>query len=108
MARFLPTFLPGRWVYANLRNHRKIMVVDGREGFTGGLNIREGHYLALKPAHPIQDLHFQICGPVVAHLQQVFVTDWEFATGEVLVGRPVACHREAGRHSAGARNHDRA
>ncbi len=86
MARFLPTFLPGRWVYANLRNHRKIMVVDGREGFTGGLNIREGHDLALNPAYPIQDLHFQIRGPVVTQLQEVFATDWEFATGEVLSG----------------------
>jgi cardiolipin synthase len=86
VARFLPTFLPGRWVYANLRNHRKILVVDGRVGFTGGLNIREGHDLALKPAHPIQDLHFQIRGPVVAHLQEVFISDWEFATGEVLSG----------------------
>jgi cardiolipin synthase len=50
------------------------------------LNIREGHDLALKPRHPIQDLHFQIHGPVVAHLQEVFITDWEFATGEVLSG----------------------
>ena len=44
-----------RFAYANLRNHRKILVVDGRVGFTGGLNIREGHDLRLKPAHPIQD-----------------------------------------------------
>ncbi|HTU25829.1 MAG TPA: phospholipase D-like domain-containing protein, partial [Pirellulales bacterium] len=86
VARFLPTFLPGRWVYANLRNHRKIMVVDGCEGFTGGLNIREGHDLALNPKYPIQDLHFHIRGPVVAQLQEVFASDWEFATGEVLSG----------------------
>ena len=67
------------------------MVVDGHEGFTGGLNIREGHYLALKPAHPIQDLHFRIRGPVVAHLQEVFFADWAFATGEncrVTAGSP--------------------
>jgi cardiolipin synthase A/B len=86
MARFMPRSLPGRFAYANLRNHRKILVVDGKEGFTGGLNIREGHYLALKPAHPIQDLHFHIRGPAVGHLQEVFLADWAFATGESLSG----------------------
>ncbi len=55
-------------------------------GFTGGLNIREGHDLALHPKHPIQDLHFRIRGPVVGHLQEVFAEDWEFSTGEILQG----------------------
>jgi len=85
-ARFLPTLLPGRWAYANLRNHRKVLVIDGILGFTGGLNIREGHYLSLRPAHPIQDLHFRIQGPVVGHLQEVFAEDWEFSTSETLQG----------------------
>ncbi len=85
-ARFLPTLLPGRWAYANLRNHRKVLIVDGNLGFTGGLNIREGHDLALRPAHPIQDMHFRIRGPVVGHLQEVFAEDWEFSTGETLQG----------------------
>ncbi len=44
--RFLESFLPGYFAYANLRNHRKILVVDGRVGFTGGLNIREGAMLS--------------------------------------------------------------
>ncbi len=86
VARFLPTLLPGRFAYANLRNHRKLLVTDGRLAFTGGLNIREGHMLALKPRHPIQDHHFRIEGPVVAHLQEVFAEDWAFADGEVLQG----------------------
>ncbi len=85
-ARFLPTLLPGRWAYANLRNHRKLLVVDGTLGFTGGLNIREGHDLSLKPAHPIQDMHFRLRGPVVGHLQEAFAEDWEFTTGEALQG----------------------
>ena len=42
----------GWFPYANLRNHRKILVVDGRVGFTGGMNIREGHLLRLEPAAP--------------------------------------------------------
>jgi cardiolipin synthase len=82
--RFLPTLVPGRFAYSNLRSHRKILVADGRLGFTGGLNIREGHDARFKPAHPIQDHHFRIEGPVVAQLQEVFVEDWAFASGEVL------------------------
>ena len=54
VARFLPTLLPGRFAYSNLRSHRKILVVDGRIGFTGGLNIREGHDARFHPKHPIR------------------------------------------------------
>jgi cardiolipin synthase len=60
--------------------------VDGRCGFIGGMNIREGHYPELRPRHPIQDLHFRVEGPVVAHLQKAFVEDWAFCTGELLQG----------------------
>jgi cardiolipin synthase len=86
VARFLPTLVPGRFAYANLRNHRKILVTDGRLGFTGGLNIREGHDACLKPRHPIQDHHFRIEGPVVAQMQEVFVEDWAYSSGETLQG----------------------
>ena len=86
VARFLPTLLPWRMRYMNLRNHRKIMVVDGRIGFTGGMNLREGNLLALRPRHPIRDIHARVEGPVVAHLQQAFSEDWYFATGQQLVG----------------------
>lgn len=85
-AAFGRTLLPWRWPYFNLRNHRKIMVVDGRVGFTGGINIREGHMLNDSPAHPVQDLHFRLEGPVVAHLMQTFAEDWGFTTGETLTG----------------------
>ncbi len=74
VARFLPALLPVRLPYFNLRNHRKILVADGRLGFTGGMNIQE----------TTRDLHFRLEGPVVAHLQRVFVDDWRFATGETL------------------------
>jgi cardiolipin synthase len=86
VARFLPTIVPWRFMSINLRNHRKLLVVDGRVGFTGGMNIRQDHVLKEKPRHPTQDLQFRIEGPVVAHLQQCFVDDWLFCEREVLEG----------------------
>ncbi|WP_437205632.1 cardiolipin synthase [Planctomicrobium sp. SH664] len=83
---FLPTRVPRLAFYANLRNHRKLMVVDGRLGFAGGMNIREGCRLDWETSHPVQDIHFRFEGPVVSHIQETFVTDWAFATGEQLQG----------------------
>ncbi len=84
--RFLPTSVPFYFPYANLRNHRKIMVVDGAVGFTGGLNIRDGCWLAHEPAHPVRDMHFRLRGPIVAQLLEVFIEDWAFASEETLAG----------------------
>jgi cardiolipin synthase len=86
LATFNPTLIPGKLHYTNLRNHRKIMVVDGRLGFTGGMNIRQGHLCESDHRHPVEDLHFQVEGPVVAHLRETFLADWEFATGQTLDG----------------------
>ena len=86
VAAFLPTRVPRLFKYANLRNHRKILVVDGKIGFTGGTNIREGHWLSLDPKSPVQCVHFLIKGPVVRQLQEVFAIDWAFASGESLGG----------------------
>ncbi|NBW87110.1 MAG: cardiolipin synthase, partial [Planctomycetia bacterium] len=68
VASFLPTSVPFYFPYANLRNHRKILVVDGEQGFTGGLNIRDGSWLSHRPRYPVRDMHFQLRGPVVAQL----------------------------------------
>ncbi len=84
--RFMPNRFIGRLLTMNLRNHRKLMVVDGRVGFTGGINIRQGNMLRERPAHPVQDLHFRVRGPVVRQMQQMFGEDWQFCTGEVLKG----------------------
>jgi cardiolipin synthase A/B len=94
---FMRSLVPGYFAYFNLRSHRKIMVVDGRLGFTGGMNIREGCWLSEHPKLPTQDVHFRVAGPVVTHLQEVFAEDWAFTTGELLKGEPwYAPQEEAG------------
>ncbi len=87
-AKFLPAsvFTPWRVATINLRNHRKVMVVDGHQAFTGGMNIRQGNVLAARPRKPVQDLHFLVEGPTVTQLQEAFANDWAFAAGEILEG----------------------
>lgn len=97
VCKFLPTLVPARLHYSNLRNHRKILVVDGRIGFTGGMNIRQFNVMQYPCRRPIQDVHFRVEGPIVSHLQEVFAVDWAFCTGEVLQGEPwFPSIREAG------------
>ena len=86
VARFLPMLTPRRLLTINLRNHRKLLVVDGHIAFTGGMNIRQGNVLAARPKSPVQDLQFRLEGPVVAQLQEAFANDWAFCTNEVLDG----------------------
>jgi cardiolipin synthase len=87
-AKFLPSSLLQPWRVAtiNLRNHRKVLVIDGQTAFTGGMNIRHGNVLGSKPKSPVQDLHFRVEGPVVTRLQEAFINDWAFTTGEILDG----------------------
>lgn len=85
-ARFLPTLAPWRLMTMNLRNHRKILVVDGATGFTGGMNIRQGHVIKEGKKRLVQDLQFRLEGPVVQHLQEAFADDWFFCTRERLLG----------------------
>jgi cardiolipin synthase len=88
VAEFLTPTLPFANPYVNLRNHRKIMVVDGRRAFTGGMNIREGCMPGLQPTPRVglQDLHFAIEGPVIGQIFTAGALDWHFATGEHLEG----------------------
>lgn len=70
----------------NNRTHRKLLVVDGRIGFTGGVGIGDpwqGH--AQDPDH-WRDVHFRVEGPVVAQMQAAFNDNWITTTGEVLNG----------------------
>lgn len=83
---FNPTLVPARFRSAQLRNHSKILVADGRVGFTGGMNIATEYWRENSCEDCSRDLHFRLHGPVVAHLAEVFAADWLFATGEVLAG----------------------
>jgi len=85
---FNPPFVPARLNAVHLRNHRKILVVDGSVGFTGGMNIDRRYWQPEAPAEASRDIHFRLRGPVVAQLAEVFAEDWHFATGEALRGAP--------------------
>lgn len=75
-----------RLPYANLRTHRKILVVDGALAFMGGMNIREGFTSEFAKGERARDTHFRISGPVVADLFAVAAEDWRFTTDEALDG----------------------
>jgi cardiolipin synthase len=83
-SEFLPLNPFRRRIQVNMRNHRKIIVVDGTVAFTGGLNIGD-EYLGLNPRYGYwRDTHLQISGPAVNDLHRVFVEDWDFAADEDL------------------------
>ncbi len=85
-ARFLHSPLPWRMPFLNLRSHKKILVLDGAIGFTGGMNIADENVMATRPPNPVQDTHFRLAGPVVCQLTEAFAQDWNFATDEELDG----------------------
>lgn len=85
IARFLHSYFPWRMPFVNLRNHRKVLVIDGRVAFTGGLNIGAENVEESDPQHRVRDTHFRIEGPVVEQLTDAFADDWLFTTGEQLL-----------------------
>jgi cardiolipin synthase len=94
-ASFLPVRLTLRRLDLNFRNHRKVVVIDGACGFTGGMNVgNEYSGLHVEGWH---DLHLLLEGPAVHDLQEVFAEDWFFATGEDLASaRYFPSHRRPG------------
>ncbi|MDD5678170.1 MAG: cardiolipin synthase [Kiritimatiellae bacterium] len=70
-----------RLVQFNLRNHRKIMVVDGTNAFMGGINLRDEN-LSRPGAPAIRDYHVAVRGPIVQELQYSFLRDWYFMTDD--------------------------
>jgi cardiolipin synthase len=88
-ARGIPvrTFLPLRlWppmMHINLRDHRKILTVDGAVAFAGGMNISDVHYVERGGGSMI-DLHFRFEGPIVRQFEEVFAENWRFMARETL------------------------
>ncbi len=85
-ALFLPGLRDAGLGFFNLRNHRKILTVDGRIAFTGGVNVQAKNIHASRPRSPVRDLHFKLEGPIVGQMQEAFAEDWAFTTREVIDG----------------------
>jgi cardiolipin synthase len=97
-------FRPIRWYTldrVNNRTHRKLLIVDGAVGFTGGVGIAD-HWLGdARNPNEWRDTHYRVGGPAVIAMQAAFATNWLEATGEVLAGAEVYPTQEAmGPHGA--------
>ncbi|MGB2579345.1 cardiolipin synthase [Elusimicrobium simillimum] len=79
-AFFLPTKSPVKLPFINLRNHRKILVVDGEAAVFGGMNISAPNILAENHPDAVQDITFKIEGPVITKIGSLFLQDWFFTT----------------------------
>src|SRR5262245_14025623 len=88
---FLPLLWKRRPFTMNLRNHRKLLVVDGKLGFVGGRNVGDEYFTDRVGRSRIWlDAMLELRGPVVDRLQDVFVEDWCTATDEVIADIVVA------------------
>jgi cardiolipin synthase len=88
VATFLPIRFPFLTERRDFRNHRKLVVIDGREAFLGGMNIGDeysgyGHEVTSPP--PWRDTHAHVTGPCVAGLEEVFAEDWFHATRQPFI-----------------------
>ena len=79
---FMPVAFPWLTSSVNYRNHRKIIIVDGKTAFTGGINIADRYLVRRGKNGMWRDTHLQIEGESVAMLQAVFLTDWYFVSKE--------------------------
>jgi cardiolipin synthase A/B len=82
-------FHPLRWYNLgriNNRTHRKLLIVDGRTGFTGGVGIAPPWTGNAQDEQHWRDMHFRVQGPVVAQMQSVMLSNWSKTTGRVLHG----------------------
>ncbi len=81
---FMPVRFPLFANKVNYRNHRKIVVVDGRVGFLGGFNIADRYIEGTKELGAWRDTHLRIEGDAVHSMQAIFLSDWYFANSEYL------------------------
>ncbi len=101
VARFNPprlgTLVGRRWL--NFRTHRKIVVVDGKVGFCGGINVHDDENLEVTGAEAWRDTHLRIEGNAVRGLQRTFLEDWAFATGAAPVASAYFPEEPPGQHA---------
>lgn len=84
VAEFFPPFLKIKILNANAnhRNHRKIVVIDGKIGYTGGTNIREDHMGHKPRLSPWRDANVRVEGKAVHSLQNLFLSDWRYSISD--------------------------
>lgn len=80
---FASLISPASALSANLRNHRKIAVIDGTRAYTGGINIGND-YRGREGPKQWRDMHLRVAGPVVTQIATVFAKDWYFTCGDLL------------------------
>ncbi|MDR2910444.1 MAG: cardiolipin synthase [Bacteroidales bacterium] len=83
---FMEVHFPRLTSRVNFRNHRKILIVDGVVGFTGGINIADRYIDGIKGIGPWRDTHLRITGDAVACMQVIFAADWYFCINENITG----------------------
>jgi cardiolipin synthase len=87
---FMPVRFPWFTSKINFRNHRKILVIDGVQGFVGGLNIADKYLHGIREIGNWRDTHLRIRGEAVAALNSVFMVDWYFVSDILLSDEPSA------------------
>lgn len=80
---FVTTRNPLRKLQLNFRNHRKIVVVDGRLAYVGGHNVGDEYLGAVPELSPWRDTHLELRGPAAGAVQLAFLEDWNWAAGEI-------------------------
>lgn len=93
---FLPSKSPVNLPFVNLRNHRKMMIIDGQTAFFGGMNVARGNLLKLRPKDPIQDVTFEVKGPVIYQMARLFEEDWIFSGKKPFLPASARCPKDTG------------
>lgn len=93
---FLPSKSPVNLPFLNLRNHRKMMIIDGHTAFFGGMNVAKGNLLKENPKDPIQDVTFEVKGPVIYQMARLFEEDWIFSGKQPFLPASARCPKDTG------------
>lgn len=82
--KFLPNIYPTQFAFLNLRNHRKVLIIDEKLAFFGGMNIRNCHSEKYSRNGFVSDTHFTMTGPICQQFLGLFIEDWHFSGGDPL------------------------